>query len=438
MALIGRRNATYHYAQYIVRLFMMAAWHTDGSRQGCAARENTMKVLIGLLIILGAQSAWSAEITPVGKVESYVNVRSAPDASADVVAHLNRGETLTHVATVDGWYRVELSDGGEGYVHADWADIVDEQAAPEAVASMDEPVDADEIAPTTAESAASDTVASAEPANESTADVIDTASTEVKAADVEPTVAVDAAPISEAELVEEAPEPKIEPTSVAESINTVSPIKGKKDFLVRFKTTTSGTTSQVYDDGNVVGIGTTSPQQRLEVNGSIQINDQNSGVAGLMITQSSGETGYILHNRASTLTIGAGSVDRLTIDRHGNIGIAVARPTHPLQMASGAHVTAGGVWTNSSSRHVKEGIEPLDAGVATAALAELEPVRFRYRNDSRDTYLGFIAEDVPEIVATSDRQSLSPMDIVALLTRVVQEQERRIAELEKALAVGHN
>ena len=210
-------------------------------------------------------------------------------------------------------------------------------------------------------------------------------------------------------------------------------IKGDPDFLVKFKDETIGTSSQIFDDGNQVGIGTTEPKQRLEVNGSIQIHDRNSGVAGLMITQSSGDTGYIMHNRASTLTIGAGSVDRITVDRDGNVGIGESRPTQPLQMASGAHVTAGGVWTNSSSRAKKENIDDLTLDEALAALVALEPVHFNYISDASEAHVGFIAEDVPDLVATGDRQGLSTMDIVAVLTRVIQAQQQQIEVLEKRL-----
>jgi hypothetical protein len=203
---------------------------------------------------------------------------------------------------------------------------------------------------------------------------------------------------------------------------------------VRFGDATAGANSQIFDNGNQVGIGTTEPKQRLEVNGNIQIHEQNSSVAGLMITQSSGETGYVMHNRASTLTIGAGSVDRITIDRDGNVGIGASRPVNPLEMASGAHVTAGGVWTNSSSRAAKENISDLSLEDAMATLAQLEPVRFNYKSDTGENHVGFIAEDVPELVATSDRQGLSSMDIVAVLTRVIQAQQQRIEELEAKMA----
>ncbi len=44
--------------------------------------------------------------------------------------------------------------------------------------------------------------------------------------------------------------------------------------------------------------------------------------------------------------------------------------------------------------------------------------------------MGFIAEDVPELVANKDRKGLSPMDIVAVLTKVVQRQQKDIEELK--------
>ncbi len=210
-------------------------------------------------------------------------------------------------------------------------------------------------------------------------------------------------------------------------------IEGSVGFLAKFTAPTIGASSQVYDDGNNVGIGTTEPKQRLEVNGNIQIHERNSSVAGLMITQSDGDTGYIMHNRASTLTIGAGSVDRITIDRNGNVGFGVSRPANPIEMASGAHVTAGGVWTNSSSRARKENIAELSLEDALSTLTQLEPVQFNYKNDRSEQYLGFIAEDVPDLVATSDRDGLSSMDIVAVLTRVVQEQQKKIEQLEARL-----
>ena len=103
-------------------------------------------------------------------------------------------------------------------------------------------------------------------------------------------------------------------------------------------------------------------------------------------------------------------------------------------MASGAYCTSGGVWTNASSREYKKDIKPLSTEKAVDALAQLNPVEFAYKVDSEDTHVGFIAEEVPELVATKDRKGTSPMDVVAVLTKVVQEQQRTISELSKEVA----
>jgi hypothetical protein len=48
--------------------------------------------------------------------------------------------------------------------------------------------------------------------------------------------------------------------------------------------------------------------------------------------------------------------------------------------------------------------------------------------------VGFIAEDVPELVAQNDRKSLSTLDIVGVLTKVVQEQQKSIKEQQKIIS----
>lgn len=105
-----------------------------------------------------------------------------------------------------------------------------------------------------------------------------------------------------------------------------------------------------------------------------------------------------------------------------------------LHKDSGAHLTAGGVWTNASSRELKQDITELSAGDAMDALRGLSPVTYRYKAEPDEQYVGFVAEDVPDLVATGDRKSLSPMDVTALLTKVVQEQQSTIEELSRRLA----
>ena len=101
-----------------------------------------------------------------------------------------------------------------------------------------------------------------------------------------------------------------------------------------------------------------------------------------------------------------------------------------LTMVNGASCTAGGVWTNASSREMKENIEDLSAAEAEEALRELAPVKYNYKADREERHVGFIAEDVPELVASKDRKTMSPMNVVGILTKVVQEQQKTIAELK--------
>jgi uncharacterized protein YgiM (DUF1202 family) len=392
------------------------------------SEETMMKNFLALFLLVTPVCGLADFVVPIDKVENSINIRLSPDAATDIVGKLKQGESIELVASTDGWYEVQLEGDATGYVSADWSRIVtaEELAEKDAVAVSELEGVAEQAAVEPVEEIAEDAVE--ELVEEAETQVVEEAVAQAAAEVVVEAAAVEA--VVE-EVTEEAEVVVEEVFEIREEVELE--LKGTKNLVAKFRGATELGNSQIYDDGNQVGIGTTSPKQRLEVNGSIQIHEQNSSVAGLMITQSSGDTGYIMHNRASTLTIGAGSVDRITVDRDGNVGIGVSRPTHPLEVSSGAHVTAGGVWTNSSSREKKENIEVLEADVATGALMSLQPVLLNYRNEVGEEYVGFIAEDVPDLVAVGDRDALSSMDIVAVLTRVVQEQQRKIKELEERL-----
>jgi len=116
------------------------------------------------------------------------------------------------------------------------------------------------------------------------------------------------------------------------------------------------------------------------------------------------------------------------------IGTNVLGAADTITVWNGAHLTAAGVWTNASSRSLKQQIRQLDAIDAEQALDQLQPVRYHYKSSPAEEYIGFIAEDVPELVAMQDRKSLSSMDVVAVLTKVVQSQKAQLASQAKALA----
>ena len=130
--------------------------------------------------------------------------------------------------------------------------------------------------------------------------------------------------------------------------------------------------------------------------------------------------------------IGAPSLS-FSVAANGYVGLGLI-PGYPLHMVSGAYCTAGGVWTNASSREFKQDIKDVTKEEAMDALDHLTPVQFRYKAAPEEKHVGFIAEDAPDLVASRDRKGMSSMDVVAVLTRVVQEQQKAIAELSRKVA----
>jgi hypothetical protein len=69
-----------------------------------------------------------------------------------------------------------------------------------------------------------------------------------------------------------------------------------------------------------------------------------------------------------------------------------------------------------------------------AFFRRLRPVTYAYKANPTDPKVGFIAEEVPELVADPERKSLSPMDMVALLTKVVQVKDREMEAMRAKIA----
>ena len=55
------------------------------------------------------------------------------------------------------------------------------------------------------------------------------------------------------------------------------------------------------------------------------------------------------------------------------------------------------------------------------------------KKDPKNKKIGFIAEDVPDLVATEDRKGLSALQIVSALTKVVQSQQKEIQQLKRMM-----
>jgi Chaperone of endosialidase len=198
-----------------------------------------------------------------------------------------------------------------------------------------------------------------------------------------------------------------------------------------------------------VGIGTAGfePSQRLHVRQDVNANsfmlneNPNAGTtaAAVIRTQSNAATlNFQAHAAARTVsrfgqTLG-GWNEMLAVTGNGfaigtfnDTPLVLGANSQMRVRVTNAGVEVFGTLTNSSSRDYKEAIRSLDATEAMTALAGLQPVKFRYKEQTKEN-LGFIAEDVPALVAMDGRKSIAPMDLIALLTKVVQEQQKVIQE----------
>jgi hypothetical protein len=205
------------------------------------------------------------------------------------------------------------------------------------------------------------------------------------------------------------------------------------------------TTFSVQDNGSITSAA------RLLTNGASAW-----GSAPFVLGQDAGNRGVVITDRAASnpkniyfgwnvgdshdyaeifaLQEGVAYKNLILNPNGGRVGIGTSSPSYPLQMGSGAYVSSGGVWTNASSREYKQDIKFLTKDEAVNALTALRPVQFKYKTDPKEKHVGFIAEDVPDLVATEDRKGMSAMDVVAVLTKVVQDQQKTIFELSRKIA----
>ena len=199
---------------------------------------------------------------------------------------------------------------------------------------------------------------------------------------------------------------------------------------IRFQN--DGVTNMFLRSNGNLGIGTDAPVAKLEAWGKGYFGDRSTTptIAGGIVD---------IHNPSgvgSSLLVtsfGFSTETMFVVEGGGDVGIGKANPTHLLDVGNSGAYCDGGAWVNGSSRSYKENITDLTTEEALETLANLQPTSFNYKTDSEETFLGFIAEDVPDLVATNDRKGLVAMDIVAVLTKVVQTQQEQIRVLEESI-----
>ena len=216
----------------------------------------------------------------------------------------------------------------------------------------------------------------------------------------------------------------------------------------------------VYRNDGRVGIGTTDPQAKLDVNGDIYFSNATVPIG---LTTEFGNTTPLINLCVNTLipnpktdSIGAAfRIDSrsntaaplfqwirkprntntiavsdflMVLNENGYLGFGKLNPVHPIDLASGAHVTSAGIWTSTSDRAKKYAIKDLDYGLKE--LLQLRPTAYHYKADSTAS-IGFIAQEmeqiIPEVVSGEEgEKGIAYGLLTPVLVKAVQEQQHLI------------
>ena len=140
---------------------------------------------------------------------------------------------------------------------------------------------------------------------------------------------------------------------------------GTTNYVAKWSDADTITNSVIYDNGTNVGIGTTSPIHKLDVNGIIVSNSSNPQLRMLSTANQTNylvfgdaqddDVGYISYEHSSnTLGFRVNASERMRIDSSGNVGIGTTSPRYQLDLAkvndsSQADYIALGVYNGPSS-----------------------------------------------------------------------------------------
>jgi hypothetical protein len=107
---------------------------------------------------------------------------------------------------------------------------------------------------------------------------------------------------------------------------------------------------------------------------------------------------------------------------------------YEMKLILGNNAWCDGTWYDASSREYKKDIKPLSEKDALDAFDRLKPVTFVYKQNPSDPKVGFIAEDMPELVSVPKKNAVAAIEIVSVVTKVVQEQRKEIETLKAKIA----
>tara|TARA_R110000824_G_scaffold362083_1_gene550014 strand:+ start:273 stop:2327 length:2055 start_codon:yes stop_codon:yes gene_type:complete len=219
---------------------------------------------------------------------------------------------------------------------------------------------------------------------------------------------------------------------------------------------TKQTHMYIKSSGNV-GIGTSSPTEKLHINGggikmlgsshstSISMAGSDGTVDGFLYSvtdsigflDSGGDWGIEYDNDTAIKFSLSGGSEKMTILANGSVGIGDTSPSYKLEVA-------GTFYASGSSANFKKNVT--DLAVDSSAIYNLNPVSYNYKKDyenfgydlAEGKQFGLIseqvAEAVPELAIMKDGEpkNVDYQKLSVLLLAEMQKMNKRIKELENA------
>ena len=236
------------------------------------------------------------------------------------------------------------------------------------------------------------------------------------------------------------PEPLLLTLTVSEDANVTGKLTVFGNAEVTGTTTTKTLTVSedanvtgkltVLEDANVTGTTTTKTLTVLEdanVTGKLTVSKNAEVIGDLTVSEDAKVTGTTT-TKTLTVSKNANVSGKLTVSQNAEV-------TGELTVFGNVKANAfNGKLTQKSSRVLKEEINDLSSHEVAAILRALNPVKFIYTEDeAKTTHAGFIAEDTPDLLTVNDKQSIKVVDIVAVLTKVVQDHRKTLTDLVKVV-----
>ncbi|MCC2545697.1 tail fiber domain-containing protein [Hymenobacter sp. BT175] len=186
--------------------------------------------------------------------------------------------------------------------------------------------------------------------------------------------------------------------------------------------------------GNV-GIGTPSPQAKLDVRGNVKILEANTLEFGAGLPGKHADAGTIGYGNITTDAlniVGAGSstTDRkVTVYSEGGMTIT-------------GNLTLNGVVASSSDARLKTDVRPLRDALAGVRALQGRRYRFKAGQGPQGEQLGFIAQELeqvyPELVSTGadGLKAVNYAQLTPVLVEALKEQQRQIEQLRTELSAA--